>query len=417
MGGGAPSPPADLTRAAALAADAADPLAGFRARFEIADPERIYLDGNSLGRLPVATRKRLAAAVAEWGERLVSAWPEWIDAPSRVGDLLGRELLGARAGEVLICDSTTVNLYKLCGALLAGPEPPATLVTDRGTFPTDRYVLEGLSARHGAELKLYDGDLEAALAGDAALLVLQHVDYRSGALADMAAVETLAAERGATVIWDLSHSVGSVPIDVRAAGARLAVGCSYKYLNAGPGAPGWLYVAGELQDELRSPIQGWFGQADQFRMERPYEPAAGITRFLAGTPSILGIAAVEQGVRMLAEAGMDALRAKSIAQTELARELHEAWLAPLGFELQTPPDPARRGSHLCLGHPEAWPICRALDEREDVVVDFRDPDAIRLGVAPLYTRYADIWDACDRTRRLVEAGGYRGFGAERGRVT
>jgi kynureninase len=230
-------------------------------------------------------------------------------------------------------------------------------------------------------------------------------------------VEALAAESGSTVIWDLSHSVGSVPIDLRAAGAKLAVGCSYKYLNGGPGAPAWLYVASELQAELRSPIQGWFGQAQQVHMERPYEPAAGIERFLAGTPPILGLAAVEEGVRVVAEAGIDALRAKSVAQTEMARELHEAWLAPLGFTLETPADPRRRGSHLCLGHPEAWPICRALDERENVVVDFRDPDAIRLGIVPLYTRFVDVWDALDRTRRLVESGEHRGYGTERGRVT
>ena len=418
MAGGAPSPPPDLTRDAALAADAADPLAGFRDRFEIPDPERIYLDGNSLGRPPVVTRERLAATVDEWGERVVSAWPDWIDEPVRVGDLLGTELLGARPGEVLVCDSTTVNLYKLCGAVLAGPDPPAALVTDRGNFPTDRYVLEGLSERHDLELLLFDSGLEAALPDGPSLVVLQHVDYRTGALADITAVEALAAERGATVIWDLSHSAGSVPIDLRAAGAGLAVGCSYKYLNGGPGAPGWLYVATELQDALRSPIQGWFGQADQFYMQRPYEPAAGITRFLAGTPSILGLAAVEEGVRLLAEAGIEALRAKSVAQTELARELHDTWLAPLGFELQTPADPARRGSHLCLGHPEAWPVCRALAERADVVVDFRDPDAIRLGAAPIYTRFADVWDACDRIRRLVAAGEHTAFADEPpGRVT
>jgi kynureninase len=406
-----------IEREAALEADAADPLSPFRDRFEIGDGDRIYLDGNSLGRLPLATRERLASMVDEWGERLVSGWPRWIDDPARVGDLLGERLLGADAGEVVVCDSTTVNLYKLCGALLAGREPPRALITPRGEFPTDRYVLEGLSARHGLELRFVDVDLEATIPEGPSLVVLSQVSYRSGALADVAATEALAAERGATVIWDLSHSAGAVPVGLRAAGARLAVGCSYKYLNGGPGAPGWLYVAAELQDELRSPIQGWFSQAEQFRMERPYEPAAGVARFLAGTPTILGIAAVEEGVKVVAEAGITALRAKSIAQTELARELFEAWLRPLGFTLETPADPAQRGSHLCLGHADAWPICRALDERANVVVDFRDPDAIRLGIAPLYTRFADVWDACDRIRRLVEAGEHRGFGAERGRVT
>jgi kynureninase len=418
MGGGAPMPPPDLSREAALAADAADPLASFRDRFLIADHDRLYFDGNSLGRLPLATRERLAALVEEWGERLVSGWPDWIDEPRRVGDLLGAELLGAAPGETLVCDSTTVNLYKLCGALLDGPDPPSALVTDRANFPTDRYVLEGLSASRGLELRLFDGGgLEAALADGPALVVLSHVAYRSGALLDVATTQTLAREHGATVIWDLSHSVGAVPIDLRGAGARLAVGCSYKYLNGGPGAPGWLYVAEELHGSLRSPIQGWFGQADQFHMERPYEPARGIERFLAGTPSILGLAGVEEGARLVAEAGTERLREKSVAQTELARELHQAWLAPLGFTLETPGDPQLRGSHLCLGHAEAWPICRALEERENVIVDFRDPDAIRLGVAPIYTRFVDVWDACDRIRRVVESGEHRGYGAERGRVT
>jgi kynureninase len=407
-----------VEREAALEADAADPLAGFRDRFEIANPDRIYLDGNSLGRLPLATRDRLAAMVDEWGDRVVSGWPEWIDAPARAGDLLGCELLGAREGEVLVCDSTTVNLYKLAGAVLGGVDPPRVLVTGRGEFPTDRYVLEGLAAAHGLELRLSDeGGVEAALADGPALLVRSHVAYRSGALADIAAVEDLASEHGATVIWDLSHSVGSVPIDLHAAGARLAVGCSYKYLNGGPGAPAWLYVAAEFQAKLRSPIQGWFGQAEQFRMERPYEPVASVDRFLAGTPPILGIAAVEEGARLLAEAGIEALRAKSIAQTELARELFEAWLAPLGFTLETPAEPSQRGSHLCLGHPEAWPICRALDEAANVVVDFRDPNGIRLGIAPIYTRFVDVWEACDRLRRLVESGKHHGFDTERGRVT
>jgi kynureninase len=407
-----------VEREAAADADAADALARFRGRFSFPDPDRIYLEGNSLGLLPLATRERLSAAVDDWGERAVSGWPEWIDVPGRVGDLLGTQLLGTGPGEVVVCDSTTVNLFKLCGAVLGGPEAPSRLITDRANFPTDRYVLEGMSAHHELELTFFDvGGLEAALTAGPALVVLSHVDYRSGALIDIAETEALAAEHGSTVIWDLSHSVGAVPIDLTAAGALLAVGCTYKYLNAGPGAPGWLYVASSLQERLRSPIQGWFGQRDQFEMERPYDPAPGITRFLAGTPSILGLAAVETGVSIVAEAGIEALRAKSVAQTELARELHETWLVPLGFELASPAEPQRRGSHLSLRHSEAWPICRALAEREKVIVDFRDPDQIRLGIVALYTRFVDVWDAVDRIRRLVESGGHRGYGAERGRVT
>lgn len=414
-------------RDSAAAADARDPLRDFRDRFALGDPDRIYLEGNSLGLLPLATRERLAAAVDEWADRGVSGWPDWIDHPTAVGDRLGTGLLGTAPGEVVVCDSTTVNLYKLCGALLATGEPPGAVVTDRANFPTDRYVLEGLCEQRGLRLIQFDADgvagpqpedVETALAeAGTALVVLSHVAYRSGALAQLERIEALARARGATVVWDLSHSVGAVPIDLAGAGAAFAVGCTYKYLNAGPGAPGWLYVATEWQERLRSPIQGWFGQAAQFQMERSYEPAPGIARFLAGTPSIHGLAAVEEGVRLVAEAGIGAVRAKSVALTELAIELHRAWLEPLGFELLTPDDPEHRGSHVALAHADAWPIRCALAERANVIVDFRDPDGIRLGIAPLYTRHVDVWDALDRIRRLVEAGEQRDFPGEPGRVT
>ncbi len=415
-------------RERAAEADARDPLRGFRERFALGDPDRIYLEGNSLGLLPLATRERLAAAVDEWADRGVSGWPDWIDHPTRVGDLLGTRLLGAAPGEVIVCDSTTVNLFKLCGAVLDTAGAPTTVVTDRSNFPTDRYVLEGLCEQRGLELRLFGADpiegpqpkdLEAVLAETGpALVVLSHVSYRSGALVAMEAIQELARARDASVIWDLSHSVGAVPIDLAGAGAEFAVGCTYKYLNAGPGSPAWLYVATAQQERLRSPIQGWFGQRTQFEMDRGYEPAAGIARFLAGTPPVHGLAAVEEGVRLVAEAGIEALRAKSVELTELAIELHRAWLEPLGFVLLTPTEPERRGSHVCLGHSDAWPIRCALAERANVIVDFRGPDAIRLGVAPLYTRHVDVWDAVDRIRRLVEAGEQRDFAGEPpGRVT
>jgi kynureninase len=405
---------AGLTRADAAALDARDPLAGFRARFVIDDPQRIYLDGNSLGRLPTATRDRLHALVDEWGERLVSAWPDWIDAPARVGDLLAEHVLGAGAGEVVVSDSTTVNLYKLCCAALDA-HGLTTLITDRENFPTDRYVLEGLAARRGVELRLVDTPED--IPDDPALIVLSHVGYRSGALADMAGVTAAASRRGSHVVWDLSHSAGAVEIDLRAAGVELAVGCTYKYLNGGPGAPAFLYVAAERQAQLRSPIWGWFGQAEQFAMERPYSPQEGIGRFLAGTPPVLDLAAVEEGVRLTAEAGVRRLREKSLALTELIVALHDEWLAELGFSVGSPRDPAARGSHVSLRHPEAWPICRALIERAGVVPDFRGPDTVRLGVAPLYTRFVDVWDAMDRLRALVERGDQRKVDAAPARVT
>jgi kynureninase len=403
-----------LTRDEAAALDARDPLAPFRDRFVIADPERLYLDGNSLGRLPIPTRERLREFADTWGEQLVSGWHDWIEVPLRVGDALAG-VLGASPGEVLACDSTTVNLYKLVNALLDAAPTVRTLVTDQDNFPTDRYVLEGIAAARGLELRIFapadplHGPQPEDIPPDS-LAVLSHVAYRTGALADIPAFS-------GHIIWDLSHSAGAVPVDLNAHGVELAIGCTYKYLNSGPGGPAYLYVAEHLQERLRSPIQGWFGQDEQFAMERPYRPAAGIARFMAGTPPIAGLVAVEEGVRLTAEAGIAAIRRKGVGLTELIVELHDEWLAPLGFELGSPRDPARRGSHVALRHAEAWQICRALIERANVVPDFRGPDSVRLGVAPLYTRYVDAWDALDRLRDLVERGEHKRVSAERSRVT
>ena len=400
--------------------DARDPLAPFRERFVLSRPERIYVDGNSLGRLPVAAREALAARVEEWGERLVTAWPDWIDLPREVGDLLARAALGARPGEVVVSDSTTVNLYKLARAALAVREGP--VVTDAANFPTDRYVLEGL----GRELLLFEADpvegpavedVERACAGGAALVCLSHVAYRSGALADMRAITEAAHAAGALVLWDLSHSAGSVAVELEASGVDLAVGCTYKYLCGGPGAPAFLYVRSELQERLRSPIQGWFGQRDQFEMGQRYDPEPGIARFLAGTPPILDLTAVRAGVELVEEAGIEAIEAKGRALTAYGVELADEWLAPLGFELGSPRDPTRRGAHVSLRHPEAWQITRALVERADVVPDFRGPDSVRLGFPPLYTRFADVREALDRLRTLVALGAHKAFPPERARVT
>ena len=401
----------DRTHAERL--DAEDPLAAFRARFVIDDPETIYLDGNSLGRLPLATRGRLTELTDAWGSALVGGWHDWIDLPERLGDLLADAVLGARPGEVIVSDSTTVNLFKLAGAVLE--TAPGAIVTDAENFPTDRYVLDGLARLHGRELRVFEtdplhgpqpDDVERACAGkDVALVALSHVAYRSGALADIEGIAGAAAP--ARVLWDLSHSAGAVPVELEQRGVELAVGCTYKYLNAGPGAPAFLYVREELQGGLRTPIQGWFGQRDQFLMERPYDPAPGIRGFLAGTPGILALAGVEEGAKLVAEAGIDRLREKAMALTELIVAVHDERLAPLGFRLGTPRDPASRGAHVSLAHDEAWPICRALIERAKVIPDFRGPDSIRLGVPPLYTRFTDVYDALDRLATLVERGDHR----------
>jgi kynureninase len=406
--------------------DAQDPLAGFRDRFVIDDEDLIYVDGNSLGRLPRETVQRLAGRVDEWGTRLVRAWSDWIDLPLRVGDQLA-PLVGAGPGEVLMADSTTVNLYKLAAAALEARPGRRAIVTDAANFPTDRYVFQGLAARGAAELRVLESDAvdgptaeevaAACVPGDVALVSLQQVAYRSGALADLEAITAAAHEAGALVLWDLGHSAGAVPVGLRSAGADLAVGCTYKYLNGGPGSVAYLYVRSDLQEELGSPIWGWFGQREQFRMGPDYEPADGIARFLAGTPPILDLTAAEVGIALVAQAGIPALRAKSVALTELAVQLHEAWLAPLGFELGSPRDPKRRGGHVSLRHADAWPICRALVERAKVVPDFRLPDSIRIGLPPLYTRFVDVWDALDRLHRLVAAGEHRSFDRAPARVT
>jgi kynureninase len=404
--------------------DGSDPLASFRDRFVIDDPETIYLDGNSLGRLPVATRESIGALVDQWGSWLVRGWHDWIDLPERVGDELARAALGARPGEVIVSDSTTVNLFKLASAALDVAHHARAIVTDAHNFPTDRYVLDGLARQRGLELRLFEPDpvegplledvARACAGGDVGLVCLSHVGYRSGALAD---VEAITREAGARVLWDLSHSVGVVPIELTKWGVELAVGCTYKYLNAGPGAPAFLYVREELQEELQTPIWGWFGQREQFAMERSYDPEPGIRSFLAGTPPILDLTAVRVGVELVADAGVGSLRKKAMTLTDLIVDLHDDWLAPLGFELASPRDAERRGAHVSLRHGEAWPISRAMIGRARVIPDFRGPDLIRLGVPPLYTRAVDVWDALDRLRGLVERGEQRDVDVSPQRVT
>jgi kynureninase len=403
-------------RAYAQTLDAADEIAWFRDRFVKPNwDEVIYLNGNSLGPLPVRTQARIAELVdQDWGVGLVRSWDKWIHLPRQAGDMLGEHLLGAAAGQVIVCDSVTVNVYKLTSAALDFRVGRDVIITDDDNFPTDRYVLEGIAAQRGCELRLIHTDIDqgvseqalaAALDDRVALVELSHVAYRSGALADMARLTELIHSAGALALWDLCHSVGAVPIELDAAGADLAVGCTYKYVNGGPGAPALLYVRDELQHQLRQPIWGWFSHRDQFEMGPRYDPAPGISAFLTGTPDIIGAAAVEEGARLLAEAGMRQLRAKSIALTEYLIALADEWLAPLGFGLASPRAADRRGGHVSLRHDDAWQLSQAL-LRTGVVSDYRTPDRIRLAPVPLYTSFTQVWDAMDRLREIAESKSY-----------
>jgi kynureninase len=408
-------------RAWAAKLDEADPLAAFRDRFADDGRGLIYLDGNSLGRLPLATAERVAQVVRdEWGSGLIGSWDHWIGQPARAGDLLGEHLLGAAPGQVAVCDSTTVNLYKLACAGLDARPGRRVIVTDDDNFPTDRYVFQGIAAQRGCELRMIHTDLDAgldeaavaaAVGEDTALVSLSHVAYRSAALADMAGITDLVHASGALMLWDLCHSAGSVPVRLDDCGADLAVGCTYKYLNAGPGAPAFLYVRHELQERLRQPIWGWMGQRDLFAMGPDYDPLPGVERFTTGTPQIAGIAAVQEGTRLLAEAGIGPLRDKGVRLTEYLIGLADAWLQPLGCALASPRDPARRGSHVTLHHPQARRIYRALGAR-NVIIDYREPARMRFGLAPITTRFTDVWDAADATRQIIESKAYEEFPAD-----
>jgi kynureninase len=407
-----------LERAYAEELDAADPLAGYRERFALQDPSLIYLNGNSLGALPLATVRRMESMVRqEWGAALARSWDHWVDLPGSAGDLVG-ELTGAAPGQVLVTDNTTVNLYKLASAALDARPGRHVIVTDQDNFPSDRYVVEGIAAQRGAELRMLATDINegispdavrAAVDEDTALISLSHVAYRSGALADMTAITQIAHQAGALMLWDLCHSVGVVPIELDACDVDLAVGCTYKYLNAGPGAPAFLYVSARLRDVLRQPIWGWFSQRDQFAMGPRYDPAGGMAKFMTGTPPILATAAVEEGARLLLEAGTGPIRAKSMRLTSYLIDLADAWLTPLGCTLATPRACERRGGHVTFCHPQAEQIVGQL-AAANIVADYRTPSRFRLGLAPLTTRFTDVWTAVGAARDIIEVNAKAGHG-------
>ena len=409
--------PIDPRAAAARALDAADPLAGHRDAFAGAESPLVYFDGNSLGRPLRVTAQRLADFVtAEWGGRLIRGWDEsWMQMPFRIGDRLGHLALGAAAGQTVIGDSTTVLLYKLLRAALAerSASDPARveIVVGRDDFPTDRFLLEGIAAERGARVvwievhttRGVDADLlRAAVGPRTAVVLLSHVSYRSGYLADAETLTRIAHEAGALVLWDLCHSAGSVPVELDAWGVDLAVGCTYKYLNGGPGSPAFAYVAARHQSALTQPIQGWMGAADVFSMGPRYEPADGMRRFLSGTPPVLAMRAMEDTLDLIQDAGITAIRDKSVALTAFALRVSDGILAPLGVTLASPRDPAERGGHVTLSHP----AMRAVTARlwaQDVIPDYRDPRGRRIGLAPLSTSFAETLTGLEAVAEAVRA--------------
>jgi kynureninase len=411
----------------ALRLDAADALAGYRAHYVHTDPELVYLDGNSLGRLPAAA-VAIAAEVTkdQWGDRLIRSWNEgWWDLQLRLGDLLA-SMVGARPGEVMISDSTSVNLYKLAHAAVASmPEGRDVIVTDDLNFPSDIYVLQSVADQTGRSLQIVPSDgihgpvdaLATTIGERTALVSVSHTVFQSGYTYDLARVTRLAQDAGAMMLWDCSHSVGAIPIDFAAAGVDLAVGCTYKHLNGGPGSPAFLYVRQDLQERLTNPIAGWWGHEVPFALELDFRPTEGIRRFHVGTMPILSLAVIEAGLADVAAATVEAIRAKSVAMGAYVIDQFHEHLIPLGFQLASPSDPERRGSHVSLRHEHAWPIDVALIKRSKVIPDFRAPDTLRLGLAPLYNSFLEVHTAVQRIARVVTTGAYKEFAGYASKVT
>lgn len=398
-------------RSHAALLDAKDPLAPFVDRFHrpVGEPSLVYLDGNSLGPQPRAVVGTVEAEVERWRDRLIRGWNEhWLG----LGDVAATNIaavVGAAPRDIGIGDTTTVSLFLLASAALAAAPGRPDVVTDPANFPTDLYVLEAVARSAGGALRLLDGSptadsVAAALDARVGLVALSHVDFRTGRLHDLAAVSAVARRGGAWSLWDLSHSAGVVPVDLAGAGVDVAVGCTYKYLNGGPGAPSWRYVRGDVVDRLRSPIPGWFGHAEPFAMEPTYRPAPGVARFGTGTPPVLSTAAMLPGLELVAEAGIAAIRTKSVALTSLAVSLADAWLAPLGVTLASPRDPARRGGHIALRCRDARRVSTTLVERHNVIGDARGADILRLGMSPLGLRFVDVHDGLRRIADVIAGG-------------
>lgn len=416
----------------ALELDQNDPLAGYRSKFVITDPNLCYLDGNSLGRLPHATVKAVSDFLSqEWGNEVVTGWSHWIDEAQVAGDLLGRAVLGAGPGQVLVCDTTSVNFYQLCVAAIKARPGRKTIITDAANFPTDRYILKGIAEQFGLKLIIIDNEdpaiaenelitaelLEKYMSEDVAMVTFEVIQYRSGARTDIQSVTDLARTYGALVVWDASHAAGAIEMNFDACGVDLAVGCTYKYGNSGPGSPAWLYVNKKIQRELQVPILGWFGNEDQFGMGPDFVKAEGIRGFQIASPSIIGIRGVQVAFAMIEEAGIDAIASKAAIGTQMMIDLYDEWLAPLGYTLLTSRNPKERGGHISIGHPDAARICVALRKFANVIPDYRTPNAIRLAIAPLPTSYVEVWDGFQRIRDLTQTRQYEKVEGSDSRVT
>ena len=426
-------------RATALAMDAADPLAHYKSQFFISDPDLCYLDGNSLGRMPKRTIEKVNHFLTEeWGTELVDGWSHWIDEAQTAGNLLGRATLGAAEGQTLVQDTTSVNFYQLCVAAIKARPGRKTVIIDSSNFPTDRYILAGIADEMGLNLITLNNDgfggpgqvdvaadcemitpeiLAPLLNDDIALVTLQAIHYRSGSRPDIKGITDLVRSHGGLVVWDASHAGGAIDLRFDEWGVDLAVGCTYKYGNSGPGSPAWLYVRKEMQTDFLAPIQGWFANDKQFVMGPFFEPAEHIRRFQIASPSIIGIRGVQASYEMIEEAGMVAISHKAALGTELILALYDAWLEPLGFTLLTPRDHNQRGGHITVGHPEAKRIAAAMRAFANTIPDYRVPDSIRLAIAPLPTSYTEIWDGISRMRDLVVSKRYLEIEDNGSRVT
>ncbi len=430
---------ANWTREQAAELDKNDPLASFRSEFYFTDSELCYLDGNSLGRLPKKTIEKVNEFLTgEWGDQLVDGWSHWIDQAQTAGDLLARSALGALPGQTLVCDTTSVNFYQLCVAAIQANPGRKKIIIDSANFPTDRYIIQGIAKQFGLELITLNSDgmggpgavdidseheeitakaLSPFLSDDVALLTLQAINYRSGVRQNLKEITDLARSHGIYVVWDCSHAIGSVNLDFEKNGVDLAVGCTYKYGNSGPGSPAWLYVRKSLQEKLQVPIQGWFAQEKQFEMGPYFERNNQIRGFQIASPSIIGIRAVEVAFEMIERAGIMAINEKAVRATQLMIDLYDQWLVPLGFTLATPRDPARRGGHIILQHKDAKQIAHALRKLKKVIPDYREPNSIRLGVSPLPTSYSEVYEGMSRLRDLVDTGEYKNVSQSESRVT